>query len=94
MATTTFEDRTRFNWGYHDAAAAVRNGYRNCGFAVGGTLGNVTGPEDVLRRHSDRAYALGWQQGFFDATDGFYEGDSSAAWDRCVVTGEVEPQTA
>jgi hypothetical protein len=102
MATMTknqkapkFENRVRFNWGYHDAAQAVREGWNtaemNFGFARGGVL-KITCVKDVLEQHFDREYAQGWQQGYFDSEDGMYDANgqnSEAAWQRCKVAGLV-----
>ena len=86
-----FENRVRFNWGYHGAACALRNGWgtpkANFGFSV--SMGVINGPEDVLKFHFDKAYAHGWAQGFADYQGGNYEGNSQKAWDKCLADGIV-----
>ena len=76
-----FDDCTRFNWGYHDAAQAVREGWavptRNFGF---GPTVKVNSPEDVLKTHHDKSYAEGWIRGYRDAKDGKYSDSSEEAW--------------
>jgi hypothetical protein len=76
-----FNNQCRFNSGYHDAALAVREGWatpeRNFGFSV--SL-EIRDPDDVLRKHFDRAYAHGWTHGYWDAKDGLYTGNSEKAW--------------
>jgi len=88
-----FSNRVRFNWGFHDAAFAVRNGVANAennfGFAQGGPLAGLTCPQDVLRKHFDRAYAQGWQGGYNAASDGTYENDSEPAWNAAKFLGLV-----
>jgi len=48
---------------------------------------------DVLVRHPDKAYAQGWQAGYNDARDGFYDvergGNSQPAWEMAVRAGLV-----
>jgi len=88
-----FENRVRFNWGYHDAAQAVRQGWdnpaHNFGFAQHGPLAGLTGLKDLLARHFDRTYAQGWQAGYHDAMDGTYANDSSEAWNVALSLGLV-----
>jgi hypothetical protein len=91
-----FENRVRFNWGYHDAAQAVREGWdcpeKNFGFAIGGTMGAITSIRDVLVKHFDKTYAQGWQAGYHDAQDGIYEArgrNSEEAWQLALRMGLV-----
>lgn len=88
-----FSNRVQFNWGYHDAAQAVREGWaipeRNFGFANVGALANLTSVTDVVIRHPNRVYVQGWQHGYQDAKDGFYEGNSEQAWGRALTLGQV-----
>ena len=88
-----FEDRVRFNWGYHDAALAVEQHWdtwdRNFGF---GPCIKVSCPADVLLHHFDRAFAHGWTLGYRDAKDGTYQGNSSAAWEEHMGTKRTAAQ--
>lgn len=95
--TRNFENRVRFNWGYHDAANAVKNGWattqRNFGFCNYGSLAGLKDIADILTRHHDKAYAQGWQAGYYDAEDGMYEERgclSDAAWDAAIKMGLVQ----
>lgn len=86
-----FENRVRFNWGYHDAAFAVKHGLDNAAknFGFGPAFGTMESVRDVLAKHHDPIYAQGWQQGLMDAQDGTYANDSEAAWNRCLAAGTV-----
>ena len=61
--------RIRFNWGYHDGASDVRNGYR-------------TAEQQALfiEHHFDRAYADGYRAGLTDQAAGKYANNSNDAW--------------
>lgn len=83
---TTFEPRIRFNWGYHDAAHVVEHELDNAmdNFGFGPAL-RITSSYDVVTRHFDHAYAIGWQAGYQDAKDGYYVANgrnSENAWKR------------
>lgn len=86
---TTFPDRVRFNWGYHDGASAVRNEWanpeRNFGFAVGGPMDGMETVEQVIERHFDKVYARGWLEGFRDMVASCYTNNSHPAWVRCLA---------
>lgn len=88
-----FENRIRFNWGYHDAAQAVQEGWdnteKNFGFAVGGPLAGLSSPEEVIRRHFDPPYAQGWIAGYNDAKKGTYTRNSETAWVHALSQGKV-----
>lgn len=88
-----FSDRVRFNWGYHDAANAVRNGWaceaHNFGFARGGKLDGLTGAADVLARHFDSSYAKGWTRGLADAQAGKATPSSEPAFQDAVAAGQM-----
>lgn len=91
-----FENQVRFNWGYHDAAQAVREGWdnreSNFGFCCVGPLANLSSVSDILKRHFDSAYAQGWQAGYNDAKDGMYEArgrNSREAWETAKRLGLV-----
>ncbi len=58
--------RIRFNWGYHDAAMDVREGWKIRDMSA----------------HFDRNYAAGYVEGVKDAREGAYEGNSERAWIR------------
>lgn len=85
-----FENRVRFNWGYHDAANAVKCGWNTAekNFGFGSSL-KITCVADVLEQHFGSSYAQGWQQGYFDAEDGTYDNSSEAAWLLCKSAGTV-----
>lgn len=87
-----FSNRVRYNWGYHDAAQAVRRGWdcikENFGFATYGILANIT-PDTLLTRHHDTNYAQGWLAGLADARSGRYTGNSEAAWTKDLASGLV-----
>ncbi len=81
--TDRFSNQVHFNWGYHDAAHSLTEGWANpehfWGFAK--ALGErITTPEDILKVHFDRYYAQGWLAGLRDAKAGSYTGNSLAAW--------------
>ena len=71
-----FENRVRFNWGYHDGASAytnpraslVRNGF--------GTR---------MDTHPDRPYSKGYEAGYRDKQAGVYQEDSTAAWSAAGI---------
>jgi len=69
-----FNDRIRFNWGYHDAASDVAHGRPRCT----GLFGQQS-PNYVSRQY-DAAYYEGYVRGLADARHGAYEGNSEAAW--------------
>jgi len=87
--TEKFEDRIRFNWGYHDAVQAVRNDWdkpeRNFGF--GSAIADLTNPEKVLANHPDGVYAHGWVAGYYDAKGGRNTESSAAAWNIFMPVG-------
>ena len=76
-----FEDRVRFNWGFHDAAQVVREGWEGQNYGFIGTALNITKPEDELEQHQDKAYAHGWYFGYYEALGGVSSCESSeGAW--------------
>lgn len=84
-----FEDRVRFNWGYHDAAQAFREGWgveKNFGF---GPAIRILLPVDVLSQHPDGVYAEGWIRGYCDARDGKDTTSSESAWEEAEANGDV-----
>jgi hypothetical protein len=87
MKGPRFNNRTRFNWGYHDAANGVRHGWavpeRNFGF---GPSFEAATPADVIAKHFDKEYANGWALGFRDAHAGTYA-NSTAAWNEATAAG-------
>lgn len=68
--------RIRFNWGYHDGASSLRNGYKTSEEAV-----------VFVQHHFDRAYADGFAAGMRDQATGCYTNDSTAAW---TASGRVD----
>ncbi len=80
-----FDNEVRFNWGYHDAALAVRmawdNAENNFGFCHHGPLAGLQTPEEVPQKHFDRAYARGWFVGYCTAKQGNNTESSAAAWE-------------
>lgn len=92
--TEKFENRVRFNWGYHDAALAVEQGWANeeRNFGFGPAFGKLTCIADILERHHDPIYAQGWQHGYMDKQDGMYEArgrSSEEAWNTALKMGLV-----
>ena len=79
-----FENRVRFNWGYHDAATDAR--LKMVRDVV--EFGPQT-PRIVSEEH-DLAYARGYRAGLKDAFAGKYAGNSDAAWFETVA---VAPDT-
>jgi hypothetical protein len=86
-----FKNRVRFNWGYHDAAQCVREGWTETGrcFGDNGPLSRATTPEEVLRYHFDASYANGWAAGYRDARAGVYANNSQSAWEEALAAGWV-----
>lgn len=72
--TSKFEDRVRFNWGYHDAAGEAKRGHRRELVA--------TGPHDLthVSQEFDAAYFDGYAAGLADFDMDLYHGDSERAW--------------
>lgn len=77
--TTTFENRVRFNWGYHDGAS-----HRHAG---GSKDRNGVGTK-MDRTHFDQVYVAGFQYGYEDSAAGSYDHSvhgttlSDGAWER------------
>lgn len=93
MATTAtktrkFENRVRFNWGYHDAASVVRNARQGQNYGFDQKL-NITKPEDVLEQHFDETYARGWLFGYYEALGGGVCEVSDFAWQTAIELGTV-----
>lgn len=88
---TTFSNRVRFNWGYHDAAQAVREGRdttaSNFGFSREFCL--IECVQDVLVYHPDKSYAQGWMFGYYASKDGAHEVSSENAWNQAMTAGVV-----
>ena len=72
MSNSKFSDRTRFNWGYHDAASDVEH-HRS-------VAANGKPIAEWLAEHPDTAYHDGYCYGRQDASNGFYENNSEPAW--------------
>lgn len=66
-AKPLFEDRVRFNGGYHDGAQAQERGWT---------------PEWQKGKHFDPVYERAYWAGREDKRTGVYDGNSSAAWVR------------
>ncbi len=67
-----FENRIRFNWGYHDGVSAKQGGRATKERNGFGTL---------MSAHTDQVYAVGYRAGFTDAEAGTNAETSDAAWD-------------
>lgn len=84
IETPKFDNQTRFNWGFHDAALAVEQGWdckgNNFGFSHHGPLAGLSSPEDVIGKHFDAAYARGWFIGYCTAKQGESTESSEKAW--------------
>lgn len=82
-----FDERTRFNQGYHSAAQGVIAGWAtpDRGF---GFIGNFKTPEEVRNNHPDPIFSKGWYAGFYDAKNGTYQGNieesEKEAWDLYI----------
>lgn len=76
-----FENRVRFNWGFHDAAQVVRQGWNKAeaNYGFGPSL-KIESPLYVLARHPDKVYAHGWFYGYYTAMSGRPTESSEAAW--------------
>ncbi len=83
-----FENRVRFNWGFHDAAQTVREGWdaHNMGFASAFSFNSLA---DVLAKHPDHSYAVGFVYGYKTAKAGLSTVTSQPAWDEALAKGEV-----
>jgi hypothetical protein len=84
-----FDDRVRFNWGYHDAASDAKRGQARKTVLNGG--------QDVrtVSREFDEAYYDGYLAGLRHWNDWEYNGDSTAAWnDRTAAVLIRDIQTA
>jgi hypothetical protein len=77
-----FPDRTRFNWGYHDAAFDFRNGTTRK-LALTGEHTPTT-----VSREWDEFYFEGYKRGVHDVSVGQYRDSSGDAWCN-FVEGEV-----
>ena len=79
-----FDNQTRFNWGFHDAAQAVAQGWdtaeNNFGFCHHGPLAGLKTPQDIPARHFDAAYGRGWFIGYCTAKQGASTESSESAW--------------
>jgi hypothetical protein len=76
-----FDERTRFNWGYHDGAQDVLNpvfGVRTLVSTLDPTLPRT---KQVIK-DEQHAYYYGYREGVEDARAGLYKGNSQQAWDR------------
>ncbi len=71
-----FEDRVRFNWGFHDGAcdAAGPLGHREM------HLKGEQNPKRVSREF-DAAYYEGYLAGVLASKNGEYKGESTGAWE-------------
>lgn len=71
-----FEDRVRFNWGYHDAASEATSGRRR--------MITETGEHNTTQvsKKYDAAYFGGYVAGLADSDMGLYRGDSENAWNN------------
>lgn len=79
MADEKFDDRVRFNWGYHDGA---RDGQKQRPRTL-----IEAGPHSIgqVSRGYDAAYYEGYRRGLRDAASGNYAGDSTSAWAEAVL---------
>lgn len=78
-----FDERERFNWGYHDAADEYQRGRPR----LTGLFGQQT-PQYVSREF-DPAYYEGYVRGLRDARAGQYRNNSRPAWEEYQT--EVKP---
>ena len=71
MYKGTYEPRIRFNWGYHDGASDLKNGWTRLD---GATVSNIE------YKHFDKSYSRGYVEGYYDFKEGIYNENSTAAW--------------
>ncbi len=84
-ATDLDETRIRFNWGYHDAASDVLNGWKRHDGATKHT---------ICDSHFDPAYAEGYRVGCEDAEQGLSTQSSEPAWLRERHRATLSPKYA
>ena len=72
--TTSFDNRTRFNWGFHDGAADFNRGRENK------WSGN---------NHFDTAYKVGYLAGYAAAKFGESVETSDNAWANANAWGDI-----
>jgi hypothetical protein len=77
-----FEDRIRFNWGYHDAVQCVQEGWDISGRCFAGELKPCVTPKQVIAHHFDKVYAHGWAAGYRDAKQQQAANTSEFAWNE------------
>jgi len=77
-----FNNRIRFNWGFHDAVQCVQMKWDQTGdcFAVGFIKSLPVTPEAVIAQHPDKSYAQGWAYGYRAAKAGTCTSNSEPAW--------------
>lgn len=85
-----FSNQQRFNWGYHDAAQVVREGWntREKNFGFGPAI-KINEAIDVSTYHPDESYAEGWMRGYRDALEGKDTTSSEQAWNDAIVSGDA-----
>lgn len=80
-APSKFDERTRFNWGYHDGAQDVLNPEFGVRDLV--TTYDPTQPRTKqVIKDEQHAYWYGYREGAEDARAGLYKSNSQQAWDR------------
>ncbi len=90
-----FENRVRFNWGFHDATFAVEQGWavreNNFGFCHHGPLAGLRSSGDVISKHFDKTYAQGWMEGYLAMTtdETARPTSSDEAWIEALKNGYV-----
>lgn len=87
-----FENRVRFNWGFHDASQAVEQGWATpeMNFGFGPAFGAFKTPEDVVAMHEDKEYARGWYYGYYETCGrGSRPESSEVAWNDALKAGQV-----
>lgn len=87
------ERQCRFNSGFWDARFAVERGWdnqeHNFGFYAHGPLAGIRTPTDVLSRHFNKVYAVGWLAGLSSARRNELTDTSEPAYLSAVASGAV-----
>lgn len=82
--TTTaqkFENRVRFNWGFHDGVADARSGLQRV---------DALTVDTIVGLHYDTPYAHGYVAGWYEAKGGASDcTTSTSAWNSAAELGHV-----
>jgi hypothetical protein len=95
MSKSSFDNQTRFNWGFWHGMVAATEKQKNFGFWTAGPLAGLTSLQEVLDKHYDPTYARGMVIGFEYATrvgpdDAKKVSTSELFWKQAVINGLVK----